>query len=65
MVDNRNIHQSASLVRYVAELSGLQADLGVKGQRGILANQQSRAAFLHDPTHKTDGTQIGHRFALV
>ena len=51
MVDNRNIHQSASLVRYVAELSGLQADLGVKGQRGILANQRSRAAFLRDPTH--------------
>jgi transposase len=52
VVDNLNIHQSASLVRYVAEVSGLEDDLGIKGQRGILTNQRSRAAFLHDPTHK-------------
>ena len=52
VVDNLNIHQSASLVRYIAEVSSLDDDLGVKGQRGILANQQSRAAFLHDPTHR-------------
>ena len=52
MVDNLNIHHSESLVRYVAEASGLEDDLGVKGQRGILANQQSRAAFLPDPRHK-------------
>jgi transposase len=52
VVDNLNIHQSASLVRYVAEASGITDDLGVKGKSGILASQQSRAAFLHDPTHK-------------
>ncbi len=52
VVDNLNIHQSESLVRYVAEASGVTEDLGVKGQRGILANQQSRAAFLRDPAHK-------------
>ena len=52
VVDNLNIHQSASLVRYVAEASGIEEDLGSKGQRGILANQQSRAAFLCDPTHR-------------
>jgi transposase len=51
VVDNLNIHQSASLVRYVAEVSGLEDGLGVKGQRGILASQRSRAAFLHDPSH--------------
>ncbi len=51
VVDNLNIHQSASLVRYVAAVSGLTDDLGVKGQVGILANQQTRAAFLRDPTH--------------
>jgi transposase len=51
VVDNLNIHQSASLVRYVAEVSDVTDDLGIKGQRGILTNQQSRAAFLHDPTH--------------
>jgi hypothetical protein len=52
VVDNRNIHQSASLVRYVAEVSGITDALGVKGKVGILASQQSRAAFLHNPTHK-------------
>jgi transposase len=52
VVDNLNIHQSASLVRYVAEVSESTDDLGVKGQRGILASQRSRAAFLHDPTHR-------------
>jgi len=52
VVDNLNIHQSASLVRYVAEVSGTEDDLGIKGKSGILTNQQSRAAFLHDPTHR-------------
>ncbi len=52
VVDNLNIHQSASLVRYVAEVSGIEDDLGIKGKSGILTNQQSRAAFLYDPTHK-------------
>jgi transposase len=51
VVDNLNIHQSASLVRYVAEVSDVTDDLGSKGKSGILTNQQSRAAFLHDPTH--------------
>lgn len=51
VVDNLNIHQSESLVRFVAAMSGLADDLGGKGQGGILANQQSRAAFLRDPTH--------------
>ncbi len=51
VVDNLNVHQSASLVRYVAQRSGIGHDLGVKGQVGILATQQSRAAFLRDPHH--------------
>ena len=51
VVDNLNIHQSASLVRYVAEVSGLDLDLGVKGKAGILASQQTRAAFLRVPSH--------------
>lgn len=51
VVDNLNTHQSASLVRFVAAASGVTADLGVKGQSGILASQASRAAFLRDPGH--------------
>ncbi len=52
VVDNLTIHQSESLVRYVAAASGRTEELGVKGTSGILASQASRAAFLRDPTHK-------------
>ncbi len=50
--DQLNTHQSESLVRWVADLSGLQEDLGVKGESGILASMASRATFLSDPSHK-------------
>ncbi len=52
ILDNLNTHQSASLVRYVADESDLDLDLGVKGHSGILASLESRAAFLSDPTHR-------------
>jgi transposase len=52
VVDNLNTHQSESLVRFVAEESDLDIDLGVKGQSGILASMETRAAFLADPTHR-------------
>jgi transposase len=52
VVDNLNTHQSAALVRLVAEASGLDLDLGVKGKSGVLASQPSRAAFLRDPGHR-------------
>jgi transposase len=52
ILDNLNTHQSESLVRYVAEESDLEIDLGVKGKSGILASMDSRAAFLSDPTHR-------------
>jgi transposase len=53
VLDILNTHQSASLVRWVAELEGIEQEtLGVKGKRGILRSMASRAAFLHDPTHR-------------
>jgi hypothetical protein len=53
VADNLDTHRSESLVRWVAELSGLgDLDLGVKSKAGILASRASRAAFLSDPSHR-------------
>ena len=50
--DRLNIHQSEALVRWVAQCSGLEEDVGVKGKSGILASMPSRAAFLSEPSHQ-------------
>ena len=52
IVDNLNTHQSESLVRYVAEACGIQEDLGEKEKAGVLKSQESRGAFLSDPSHR-------------
>ena len=53
VADNLDTHRSESLVRWVAEQSGLaDLDLAVKSKSGILTSRQSRAAFLADPTHR-------------
>lgn len=53
VVDNLNIHQSESLVRYVAALSGIdETTLGVKGKSGVLHSRHSRADFLSQSEHR-------------
>ncbi len=52
IVDNLNTHCSQSCVRFVAASCGIEADLGIKGRRGILKSVKTRVAFLTDPTHR-------------
>jgi hypothetical protein len=52
IVDQLNTHKSASLVRFVAQACGIEDDLGVKGQAGVLQSQATRAAFLQDESHR-------------
>jgi len=52
VADNLDIHRSESLVRWVAQKSDVDVDLGVKGKSGVLKNRQTRAAFLSDPAHR-------------
>lgn len=52
VADQLNTHHSATLVELVARRCGIQQELGVKGQRGILQSKQTRREFLQDPTHR-------------
>lgn len=52
VTDQLNTHQSESLVRLVAQHCGITADLGVKGESGILQSMATRAAFLSDSAHR-------------
>ncbi len=53
IMDCLNIHQSESLVRWIAHEEGIPQDnLGVKGKSGILKSIKTRAHFLANPKHK-------------
>jgi transposase len=52
IVDQLNTHRSEGLVRLVADLCQLEADLGIKGKSGILKSMKTRQAFLTDESHR-------------
>ncbi len=52
VADQLNTHKSEALVRLVAELCGIEDDLGIKGRSGILKSMPSRKEFLSDASHR-------------
>lgn len=50
--DQLNTHKAATLAQAIAQLCGIDDDLGVKGKNGILHHMDSRAAFLQDENHR-------------
>jgi transposase len=51
LADQLNTHLSESLVIWAAQVNNITRDLGIKGRKGILKNQQTRMAFLENEKH--------------
>jgi len=52
IADNLNTHLSESIVRLVAENSGINEDRGLKGKSDVLHSMKTREAFLRNPAHR-------------
>ncbi len=52
VVDTLNTHQSESWVRWVADESDLDLDLGEQGKQGLVHTRPRRAALLSDAMHR-------------
>lgn len=52
VTDQLNTHVAASLVELVAGRCGLEDELGVKGESGILKSMKTRRTFLEDTSHR-------------
>lgn len=52
LADQLNTHKSESLVRWVAEETGFDGDLGKKGKNGILRDMETRKTFLEQEGHR-------------
>lgn len=52
VLDQLNTHMSETLVKLTAELCGIEEDLGIKEQTGILKSMASRKEFLESEQHR-------------
>lgn len=52
VADQLDTHRSAKLVGLIARRCGIEEELGVKGETGILKSKKTRKKFLEDASHR-------------